>query len=121
MAKNVLNRSASSPRRRQAERRRVWSAEVTRNSNALDLERDVFTWSSPQRIAQSLKRSAESSTRRKADPFRSAMSMLNFYMNRAGRNLGARQRDVLSRAKDELRRAFGRAPKAAHGTRRRAA
>jgi hypothetical protein len=87
---------------------RRWSARVTRESNALDLEPGVFTWKDPRRIAASLRRSAESSTRRKADPFRSAMSMLVFYVNRAGRNLGAGQRRVLERAKLELRRAFGR-------------
>ncbi len=68
----------------------------------------MFTWSDPRRIARSLKRSAERSRRRKSDPYRSAMSMLAFYVNRAGKNLGARQRRTLERAKDELRRAFGR-------------
>jgi hypothetical protein len=81
---------------------------VTTHSNALDLERSVFTWTDPHRIALSLKRSAERSHRRKAEPYRSAMSMLTFYINRAGDGLGARQRRVLERAKDELRKAFGR-------------
>jgi hypothetical protein len=76
-------------------------------SNALDLESGVFTLDDPGEIARSLKRSAELSRRRKADPFRSAMSMLNFYINRAGRNLSAARRRVLHQAKDELRRAFG--------------
>ena len=82
---------------------------MTRESNALDLDRGVFTWKDPHRIALSLKRSAEESNRRKSDPYRSAMSMLTFYINRAGDNLGGSQRRVLERAKDELRRLFGRA------------
>jgi hypothetical protein len=87
---------------------RFWSNEVTRNSNALDLEEGVFTWDDPRRIAHSLKRSAEESRRRKADPFRSAMSMLTFFVNRAGKNLPSDRKLVLERAKDELRREFGR-------------
>ncbi|HTR56236.1 MAG TPA: DUF3175 domain-containing protein [Kofleriaceae bacterium] len=84
---------------------RYWSARVTRTSNALDLEPDVFKLS-PRAIAASLKRSAEASHRRKSSPFRSAMSMLVFYENRAGKNLSAADRTRLERAKDELRRAF---------------
>ncbi|HEX6897647.1 MAG TPA: DUF3175 domain-containing protein [Bryobacteraceae bacterium] len=87
---------------------RRWSQRVTRTSNALDLEDGVFTWSSPKRIAASLKRSAETSTRRKGSPLQSAMSMLNFYMNRAGRDLPAKQKRVLTEAKAELRKAFQR-------------
>jgi len=79
-----------------------------RKSNALDLEEGVFTKADPREIALSLKRSAEASTRRKAGPFQSAMSMLNFHINRAGRNLTPERRRVLNRAKDELRRVFGR-------------
>jgi len=86
-----------------------WSASVTKHSNALDLDRSVFTWKDPRRIALSLKHSAEHSNRRKSDPYRSAMSMLTFYINRAGTNLSASQRRVLQHAKAELRRAFGRA------------
>jgi hypothetical protein len=89
-------------------RKRYWSGEVTRHSNALDLESGVFTNKSPRRIAASLKRSAESSHRRKGTPYQSAMSMLNFYINRAGTSLSARQRNILERAKPELRKAFGR-------------
>jgi hypothetical protein len=89
--------------------RRYWSAEVTRRSNALDLERGVFQGADPRRVALSLKRSAESSKRRKGTPYQSAMSMLNFYLNRAGKNVGAKQRRVLERAKVELRTLFGRA------------
>lgn len=85
-----------------------WSQDVTEHSDALDLEEDVFTGDDPARIAASLKRSAEASDRRKGSAYQSAMSMLTFYVNRAGKNLPAAQRDVLERAKDELRRAFGR-------------
>jgi len=88
-----------------------WSARVTRESNALDLEAGVFTWDDPRRIAASLKRSADASTRRKADPFRSAMSMLVFYINRAGRHLNNGQRQILEQAKEELRRVYGRIPR----------
>lgn len=83
-----------------------WSDYVTKFSNALDLEQDVFTWKDPRKIALSLKRSAEASARRKAAPFVSAMSMLNFYINRAGKNLDPRQKRVLERAKIELRKVF---------------
>jgi hypothetical protein len=88
---------------------RKWSARVTRTSRALVLEPGVFTWDDPRRIARSLRRSAEASTTRKASPFASAMSMLNFFVNRAGRSLPAHRRRVLERAKEELRRAFRRA------------
>ena len=87
---------------------RKWSAEVTRTSSALDLEPGVFTFDDPERIARSLKRSAEASTQRKAAPFQSAMSMLNFYINRAGRNLPAERLAILEAAKDALRAAFDR-------------
>jgi hypothetical protein len=85
-----------------------WSQDVTERSNALDLEQGVFTYKDPKKIAASLKRSAEASTRRKADPFRSAMSMLVFYINRAGKNLSDEDRARLEAAKDELRKVFGR-------------
>jgi hypothetical protein len=88
--------------------RRYWSNEVTQKSNALDLDRGVFTWRDPKRIARSLKRSAEQSGRRKAGPYQSAMSMLTFYINRAGHNLPAARRRVLDQAKHELRRLFER-------------
>ena len=87
---------------------RRWSQHVTQTSNALDLDTGVFTWSDPKRIARSLKRSAERSRRRKADPFRSAMSMLNFYINRAGRKLPKTQRSRLEKAKGQLRRLYHR-------------
>jgi hypothetical protein len=88
---------------------RRWSQRVTRTSNALDLEPGVFRMRSARAIARSLARSAEASRRRKAPPFRSAMSMLTFYVNRAGRSLPARDRATLMRAKRELRRLYGRA------------
>ena len=86
----------------------LWSAEVTRGSNALDLEPGVFTWKDPKQIAASLKRSAETSNRKKAESFRSALSMLTFYINRAGTNLPESRRRILTRAKGELRKQFGR-------------
>jgi hypothetical protein len=85
-----------------------WSADVTEHSDALDLEEGVFESDDPKQIARSLKRSAERSHRRKSEPYQSAMSMLTFYINRAGKNLPKKQLDVLERAKDELREAFGR-------------
>ncbi|MGV6874180.1 DUF3175 domain-containing protein [Pseudochelatococcus sp. B33] len=88
-----------------------WSGEVTRHSDALDLEEGIFQSDDPERIAASLKRSAEQSGRRKAEPFRSAMSMLTFYINRAGSNLSEGRRKVLEKAKNALRRQFGRDPR----------
>ena len=96
------------PTRRGTSRTSKWSARVTKESDALDLKRGVFTLRSPKQIAASLKRSAERSSRRKSDPYRSAMSMLTFYLNRAGKNLPAARRKVLERAKGELRAQFGR-------------
>jgi hypothetical protein len=87
---------------------RKWSAKVTRESDALDLKQGVFEKDSPHAIAASLKRSAEHSKRRKAGPFQSAMSMLNFYINRAGKALPASRKRTLEKAKTELRREFGR-------------
>jgi len=85
-----------------------WSAKVTEESDALDLQPKVFEQRSPKKIAASLKRSAEHSKRRKSSPFRSAMSMLTFYINRAGRNLPASRKRTLEKAKDELREQFHR-------------
>ena len=85
-----------------------WSQRVTQKSDALDLEHGVFTKGDPKAIARSLKRSAEQSHRRKADPFRSAMSMLTFYVNRAGKTLSRQDRSRLEAAKDELRELFAR-------------
>lgn len=83
-----------------------WSGRVTRESHALDLEEGVFTWKDPKKIARSLSESAEASKRRKAAPFRSAMSMLVFYINRAGKNLDKQQLQVLEQAKNELRKLY---------------
>ena len=102
------------PKRAKAKRagaktkRKYWSGEVTAHSDALDLTGRVFTWRDPKRIARSLKQSAERSKRRKTGPYQSAMSMLNFYLNRGGRNLPAERKRVLNKAKTELRHLFGR-------------
>ena len=85
-----------------------WSKKVTQTSNAMDLEKDIFKSKSPKNIAESVKHSAEKSKRKKASPFQSAMSMINFYENRAGDNLSAAQKKVLDQAKNELRILFGR-------------
>lgn len=98
----------TAPKRKKSKR---WSARVTRKSNALDLQKGVFAQSDPKKIAASLKRSAEHSKRRKASPYQSAMSMLNFYINRAGKDLPKRRKRVLERAKDALRGAFHRKTK----------
>jgi translation initiation factor 2 alpha subunit (eIF-2alpha) len=95
-------------RKKKTPKGRRWSAKVTRRSDALDPEQDVFKLKKPRQIALSLKRSAEQSKRRKGTPYQSAMSMLNFYINRAGKNLPQRQKQILERAKDELREVFGR-------------
>lgn len=96
---------------KQKSKGRKWSGKVTNESNALDLEKDIFKSGDPDKIASSLKHSAETSHRRKGTPFQSAMSMLNFYENRAGRNLSRRQRTPLEKAKNKLRKLFGRPEK----------
>lgn len=88
---------------------RKWSQHVTEHSDALDLDDGIFESDDPAAIAASLKRSAERSRRRKAGPYQSAMSMLTFYINRAGKNLSEERRSVLEAAKEELRKDFGRA------------
>jgi len=98
---NQHNKTLRHPKKR-------WSQDVTKHSNALDLDRGVFTLKDPKAIAASLKRSAEASKRRKVDPYRSAMSMLVFYINRAGTTLRPPERKRLEKAKVELRKAFGR-------------
>jgi hypothetical protein len=98
-------RSASAPKKASPKR---WSQRVTRESDALDLKRGVFSLRDPKRIAASLKRSAERSSRRKSSPYRSALSMLTFYINRAGKTLPKIQRERLQRAKGELKRQFGK-------------
>src|SRR3989440_10006030 len=90
------------------DKQKRWSQRVTQESNALDLEQGVFSKDDPRSIARSLKRSADRSQRRKADPFRSAMSMLTFYINRAGKTLSRSRRKQLEAAKDELRDLYGR-------------
>jgi hypothetical protein len=89
-------------------KKQSWTQRVTAESSALDLEEGVFTWDDPKRIARSLKRSAETSIVRKSPPFNSAMSMLNFYINRAGKNLPERRKKILDQAKEELRKLYGR-------------
>jgi hypothetical protein len=110
MAQKSTRKSARrTPRRKQSRRGgRRWSARVTRESDALDLQHRVFTGRDPKKIAASLKRSAERSRRRKSNAYRSALSMLTFYINRAGKNLPAGRRKTLQRAKGELRKQFGR-------------
>jgi hypothetical protein len=104
MRRQASKRSSRSP----GKKTKRWSQHVTDTSDALDLDSGVFSLKDPQAIARSLKRSAERSRRRKADPFRSAMSMLNFYINRAGRKLPKTQRSRLEKAKDQLRRLYHR-------------
>ena len=110
-SKRTSPKKKSHARRKAAPKRagRYWSKRVTETSDALDLNGGVFTLRDPKKIAASLKRSAERSRRRKSDPYRSAMSMLTFYVNRAGRTLPAGQKKTLQQAKDELRKQFGRA------------
>lgn len=102
-------RKTSSARKSAKRPVRKWSGHVTATSDALDLKKNVFNLDSPKAIARSLKRSAEQSHRRKSDPYRSAMSMLVFYINRAGKNLPATRKRKLEAAKGELRKAFGKA------------
>jgi hypothetical protein len=108
----TASRKAGSARRKTGTKRKAspkrWSQRVTQQSDALDLKRGVFTLRDPKRIAASLKRSAERSSRRKAGAYRSALSMLTFYVNRAGKTLPKTQRERLERAKVELKRQFGR-------------
>jgi hypothetical protein len=99
--------------------RKRWSRRVTETSNALDLEGGVFAKKDPRAIARSLKRSAERSHRRKSDPYRSAMSMLTFYINRAGKNLPKQRRARLEKAKDELRKLYGKEKPKRHSARSR--
>ena len=108
------------PRKSTAKKPNRWTQKVTETSDALDLEPGVFQLTSPVAVARSLKRSADRSRRRKTSPFRSAMSMLVFYINRAGKNLSKKERQVLEAAKDELRRLYGRETRE-HKTTRKAA
>lgn len=92
--------------RKEKSKTKNWSVYVTKHSFALDLEESVFTWNDPQKIALSLKKSAEESLRRKGTAYQSAMSMLNFYINRAGRNLKPARKRILKQAKIELRKLY---------------
>src|SRR5262245_40237380 len=94
---------------KRSKRGRRWSARVTRESDALTLEKGVFTRSSPDKIARSLKRSADRSRRRKSNAYRSAMSMLTFFINRAGTGLSATRKKKLQKAKGKLRALYGKA------------
>jgi len=105
---DMITRRQKASRKSKRPHKRYWSADVTRRSNALDLESKVFSSANPRGIALSLKRSAEASRRRKGTPYQSAMSMLNFYINRAGSTLSTKQKRILERTKPELRNAFGR-------------
>jgi hypothetical protein len=114
---NALERDAEQTERRQdnqgrikmtTRKRKRWSQRVTETSNALDLDKGVFSREEPRSIARSLKRSAERSRRRKGNPFQSAMSMLTFYINRAGKNLSRERRTRLEAAKEELRTLYGK-------------
>src|SRR5947208_11438470 len=96
--------------------KRKWSGKVNATSDAMDLEQNIFKSKSPKRIASSVKGSAEKSKRRKGSPLQSAMSMLNFYENRAGKNLSAARKNTLDKAKNELRKLFGRAEKNAESS-----
>jgi len=100
---------SKTPKKSSKRNGRRWSAKVTKHSDALDLKHDLFRSKDPRKIARSLKRSAEQSKRRKGTPYQSAMSMLNFYINRAGNNLPKKQKRILENAKQELRDVFGRA------------
>jgi hypothetical protein len=108
MRKRKINREAAMLKSSKSSPDNRWSGRVTHESSALDLEKGVFTWEDPQRIALSLKQSADNSTRRKATPFRSAMSMLVFYINRAGKNLDKDHLRILEQAKEELRTLYGK-------------
>jgi hypothetical protein len=108
---STRQRHALSSARKKPERSaHRWSHHVMETSDAMDIQRDIFKTGNAQEIADSLKRSSTRSTRRKGTPFQSAMSMLNFYINRAGRNLPKSRKSTLERAKKRLREAFGRKP-----------
>jgi hypothetical protein len=108
MSAAKTKRKTSTRKTKSGRNTRRWSKHVTEHSDALDLDKGVFSQRSPSRIAASLKRSAEHSKRRKANPYRSALSMLTFYINRAGKKLPAARKRVLEKAKTELKKKFGR-------------
>jgi hypothetical protein len=104
----MATKKPSTRKRTKSPRRKQWSGTVTKHSNALDLEQGVFKNKNPKKIAQSLKRSAEHSKRKKSGSYQSAMSMLNFYINRGGKNLTQKEKEPLEKAKSELRKLFHR-------------
>ena len=106
--KKLAHKKTASKKAQKAAPKKKWSRRVMQTSDALDLQSGVFKSKDPKKIAQSLKRSAEKSKRRKGTPFQSAMSMLNFYINRAGKHLTAKEKQPLEKAKPELRKLFGR-------------
>lgn len=109
MAKSATRRKPAKKTAKKAQKKpRKWSAKVTEKSDALDLETKVFKSGNPRKVAKSLKRSSDTSKRRKGTPLQSAMSMLNFYINRAGKNLPAKDKKVLDDAKEELRQLYGK-------------
>lgn len=109
MAKSATRRKPAKKTAKKAQKKpRKWSAKVTEKSDALDLEAKVFKSGNPRKVAKSLKRSSDTSKRRKGTPLQSAMSMLNFYINRAGKNLPAKDKKVLDDAKEELRQLYGK-------------
>jgi hypothetical protein len=105
------HKAKSAPKKKKLTSKKKWSGRVMQHSNALDLENGVFKKKDPKKIAQSLKLSAERSKRRKSSPYRSAMSMLTFYINRAGKDLSKKEKDPLVKAKGELRKLFHREKK----------
>lgn len=111
MAKSVKKSAAKKTQLKKSAKKvatKKWSKKVTEKSNAMDLEKDIFKSKDPKAIAESVKRSAENSKRKKAEPFQSAMSMINFYENRAGKNIELKQKKVLYEAKQEIRKLYGR-------------
>jgi hypothetical protein len=112
-AKKTPAKKKAAPKKKSAKKSapKKWSKKVTQTSNAMDLERDVFKQKNPKAIAKSVKKSAEKSKRKKAGPFQSAISMINFYENRAGKNLEGGQKKVLDKSKNELRKLYGREEK----------
>ena len=107
----VTKNSETKKRETKKSTSKKWSKKVNETSNAMDLEKNIFKSKDPKKIASSVKKSAEKSTRRKAGPFQSAMSMINFYENRGGKNISDAQKKVLDKSKEELRKLFGREEK----------
>ena len=110
-AKKSTGKNSSPKKSAKKSAQKKWSKKVTQTSDAMDLEKDVFKQKDPKKIAASVKRSAENSTRKKAGPFQSAMSMINFYENRGGKNISSGQKKVLDKSKKELRKSFGKKEK----------